>query len=124
MTSHTYISATMYLCFVVTVNVLLFNMLIASMSTTYAEISEYKRFHCYTIRMTDVILLETMLPRFMQSRLRQMYRRLRVTLHISHDVTDSYDMYLLEADDRQEAVRTRGSKPSAGDKKLQFANVF
>ena len=98
-TKHSIISGSFYVSFVVISNMLLFNMLIAAMSSTYAELSECKKFQCFRVRMADIILLESIMPNYLSTKLRVMYRRLKVTLHITQDDTVSYDIYLMEAKD-------------------------
>ena len=96
--SHKYLSIVIYVCFVAFVNLLLFNMLIATMSQSYAVVSRERRFHCFKVRMADIILLEMILPRFLRRHIvRTDYKHLRIDLQVSRDAVDSQEVHLLEA---------------------------
>lgn len=79
-----------YIAFVLLCNVLLFNMLIASMSDSYARISGNSDIYCRRVRLADMILLECIVPPCIKRKSKNMYKHVKVEIKHNNEHQGQY----------------------------------
>lgn len=97
--SYTIICGIIYLTFLIMANVLLFNLLIASMSTSYAVISDKSDLLCEKVTWADLILLEWMLPNVLTQRARLVYEERLIKVKVNLNFHLEHRVFLLAAPD-------------------------
>ena len=97
--SYWFICGAIYISFLVIANILMFNLLIASMSNRYALISANGELLCTKVTLCDIIMWEFMIPNRLKNRARSIYehRIVRVSLNAEHYIENH--VYLLKAPD-------------------------
>ena len=90
-------SVLLYVTFLVIANVLLFNLLIAAMSTTFAKISEQRELLCHKVRISDILVLQQMLPLCLQKGVLGMYKHKWSKLHMPGGTVLEKELFLIQA---------------------------
>ena len=99
--SYRIICGAIYITFLVMANILLFNLLIASMSNRYALISNNGDLLCAKIDCADIILIEWMMPNTLKKQAQQIYEHKIVRVKISEHYYLENHVHLLRAQDMQ-----------------------